>query len=231
MSELKKIRVGVLFGGRSSEHEISLRSALTVMSAMDPARYDVVPIGIGRDGRWYLRADAIRMLTEAAPRLEALAGGGIEVSLLPHPARNALVEAPGNGQQAARGMGQAAMPAAGKRLPGPLDVVFPVLHGSYGEDGTVQGLLELAGIPYVGAGVLGSAIGMDKDIQKRLLRDAGLPVVRYAAVERWQWREEPRRVADRARSLEYPVFVKPNSLGSSVGISKVKSESALGAAL
>jgi D-alanine-D-alanine ligase len=231
MSELKKIRVGVLFGGRSSEHGISLRSALTVMSAMDPARYDVVPIGIGRDGRWYLRADAIRMLTEAAPRLEALAGGGIEVSLLPHPARNALVEAPGNGQQAAHGMGQAAMPAAGKRLPGPLDVVFPVLHGSYGEDGTVQGLLELAGIPYVGAGVLGSAIGMDKDIQKRLLRDAGLPVVRYAAVERWQWREEPRRVADRARSLEYPVFVKPNSLGSSVGISKVKSESALGAAL
>jgi D-alanine-D-alanine ligase len=227
MAELKKIRVGVLFGGRSSEHEISLRSALTVMSAMDPARYEVVPIGIGRDGRWYLRADAIRMLTEAAPRLEALAGGGVEVSLLPHPAGNSLVEASGNGQRAARGADQ----AAGKRLPGPLDVVFPVLHGSYGEDGTVQGLLELAGIPYVGAGVLGSAVGMDKDIQKRLLREAGLPVVRYAAVERWQWREEPRRVADLARSLEYPVFVKPNSLGSSVGISKVKSASALGAAL
>ena len=114
---------------------------------------------------------------------------------------------------------------------GPLDVVFPVLHGTYGEDGTVQGLLELAGIPYVGAGVLGSAVGMDKDIQKRLLREAGLPVVRYAAVERWQWRENPERVADLARALEYPVFVKPNALGSSVGISKVKSESALGAAL
>jgi D-alanine-D-alanine ligase len=227
MAELKKIRVGVLFGGRSSEHEISLRSALTVMSAMDPARYEVVPIGIGRDGRWYLRADAIRMLTEAAPRLEALAGGGVEVSLLPHPAGNSLVEAPGNGQRAARGADQ----AAGKRLPGPLDVVFPMLHGSYGEDGTVQGLLELAGIPYVGAGVLGSAVGMDKDIQKRLLRDAGLPVVRYAAVERWQWREEPARVANLARALEYPVFVKPNSLGSSVGISKVKTASALGAAL
>jgi len=219
MAELKKIRVGVLFGGRSSEHEISLRSALTVMSAMDPGRYEVVPIGIGRDGRWYLRADAIRMLTDAAPRLEALAGGGVEVSLLPHPAGNSLVEAPGPARGVAKG------------LPGPLDVVFPVLHGSYGEDGTVQGLLELAGIPYVGAGVLGSAVGMDKDIQKRLLRDAGLPVVRYAAVERWQWREEPRRVADLARSLEYPVFVKPNALGSSVGISKVKSESALGAAL
>ncbi len=231
MAELKKIRVGVLFGGRSSEHEISLRSALTVMSAMDPARYEVVPIGIGRDGRWYLRADAIRMLTEAAPRLEALAGGGVEVSLLPHPAGNSLVEAPGNGQPIATGAARGARRGVGKGLPGPLDVVFPVLHGSYGEDGTVQGLLELAGIPYVGAGVLGSAVGMDKDIQKRLLREAGLPVVRYAAIERWQWREQPGRVADLARSLEYPVFIKPNALGSSVGISKVKSENALGAAL
>ncbi|MGA7760291.1 MAG: D-alanine--D-alanine ligase family protein [Candidatus Binataceae bacterium] len=231
MAELKKIRVGVLFGGRSSEHEISLRSALTVMSAMDPARYEVVPIGIGRDGRWYLRADAIRMLTEAAPRLEALASGGVEVSLLPHPAGNSLVEAPGNGQPVAAGAARGARRGVGKGLPGPLDVVFPVLHGSYGEDGTVQGLLELAGIPYVGAGVLGSAVGMDKDIQKRLLREAGLPVVRYAAIERWQWREQPGRVADLARSLEYPVFIKPNALGSSVGISKVKSENALGAAL
>ena len=226
MADPKKIRVGVLFGGRSSEHEISLRSALTVMSAMDSARYEVVPIGIGRDGRWYLRADAIRMLTEAAPRLEALAGGGIEVSLLPHPAGHSLVEAPEDVSRAGAGKERAIA-----KLPGPLDVVFPVLHGSYGEDGTVQGLLELAGLPYVGAGVLGSAVGMDKDVQKRLLRDAGLPVVRYATVERWQWRENPGRVADLARSLEYPVFVKPNALGSSVGISKVKSESALGAAL
>ena len=228
MADLKKIRVGVLFGGRSSEHEISLRSALTVMSAMDPARYEVVPIGIGRDGRWYLRSDAIRMLTEAAPRLEVLAAGGVEVSLLPHPAAgNSLVEAPGNGQRAAADAARAAK----KALPGPLDVVFPVLHGSYGEDGTMQGLLEMAGIPYVGAGVLGSAIGIDKDVQKRLLRDAGLPVVRYAAVERWQWHEKPERVMDLARALEFPVFVKPNALGSSVGISKVKNESALGAAL
>ena len=177
----------MLFGGRSSEHEISLRSALTVMSAMDPARYEVVPIGIARDGRWYLRADAIRMLSEAAPRLEALAGGGVEVSLLPHPAANALVEAPGQSRRA----------GGVKGFPGPLDVVFPVLHGTYGEDGTVQGLLELAGIPYVGAGVLGSAVGMDKDVQKRLLREAGLPVVRYATVERRQWRENPR-AGDRA---------------------------------
>ena len=142
MTQTKKIRVGVLFGGRSSEHEISLRSALTVMSAMDPARYEVVPIGIGRDGRWYWRADAILMLAEAAPRLEALAGGGIEVSLLPHPAANALVEAPAGAPSAVA----ASAPGAGK-LPGPLDVVFPVLHGSYGEDGTVQGLFELASVP------------------------------------------------------------------------------------
>jgi D-alanine-D-alanine ligase len=226
MADQKKLRVGVLFGGRSSEHEISLRSALTVMSAMDSARYEVVPIGIGRDGRWYLRADAIRMLTESAPRLEALGGGGIEVSLLPHPAGHSLVEAPEYVARAGAGKERGIA-----KLPGPLDVVFPVLHGSYGEDGTVQGLLELAGLPYVGAGVLGSAVGMDKDVQKRLLRDAGLPVVRYATVERWQWRENPGRVADAARSLEYPVFVKPNALGSSVGINKVKSESALGAAL
>jgi D-alanine-D-alanine ligase len=226
MTQTKKIRVGVLFGGRSSEHEISLRSALTVMSAMDPARYEVVPIGIGRDGRWYWRADAILMLAEAAPRLEALAGGGIEVSLLPHPAANALVEAPAGAPSAVA----ASAPGAGK-LPGPLDVVFPVLHGSYGEDGTVQGLLELAGLPYVGAGVLGSAVGMDKDIQKRLLREAGLPVVRYAPVERWQWRENPAHAAEFARSVGYPVFVKPNALGSSVGISKVRGEGALGAAL
>jgi len=141
MAEVKKIRVGVLFGGRSSEHEISLRSALTVMSAMDPASYEVVPIGIARDGRWYLRADAIRVLAETAPRLEALARGGIEVSQLPHPAGNSLVEAAGNREHAGAA---ASARGAGPGLAGPLHVVVPVLHGSYGEDGTVQGLLELA---------------------------------------------------------------------------------------
>ena len=214
----------MLFGGRSSEHEISLRSALTVMSAMDPARYEILPIGIARDGRWYLRADAIRILSQAAPRLEALAGGGVEVSLLPHPAAHALVEV-------SHPTGSLPRRAADQPFAGALDVVFPVLHGSYGEDGTVQGLLELAGFPYVGAGVLGSAIGMDKDVQKRLLREAGLPVVRYAAIERRQWRDNPGRFADIARSLEYPVFVKPNALGSSVGIAKVKTEQALAPAL
>jgi D-alanine-D-alanine ligase len=219
----RKLTVGVLFGGRSGEHEISLRSALTVMSAMDACRYEIVPIGIGRDGRWYLRSDAMRMLREAAPRLAALKRAGMPVSLLPHPDSRSLVMAPARGARviAARGAG----------LPGPLDVIFPVLHGTYGEDGTVQGLLELAGIPYVGAGVLGSAIGMDKDVQKRLLRDAGVPVVRYHAITRSQWRDAPRLGLKLAGELGYPVFVKPNALGSSIGISRVKQAGALASAL
>src|SRR6202521_4968011 len=175
----QKTRVGVLFGGRSGEHEISLRSALTVMSGMDPGKYEIVPIGIGRDGRWYLPSDAIAMLKEATPKLRALGRGGTPVSLLPHPEGRALVTTPTrNGR---------APVAGGKRkpsLPGPLDVVFPVLHGTYGEDGTVQGLLELAGIPYVGAGVLGSGGGMDKDAQKRILNASGIPVVRHFALTR-----------------------------------------------
>ena len=145
MARSKKIRVGVLFGGRSGEHEISLRSALTVMSAMDARRYEIVPIGIGHDGRWYLRADAIAMLTQATPKLGALGRGGIPVSLLPEPQGRALITRPARNGRAAAADG---VPPA---MPGPLDVVFPVLHGTFGEDGTVQGLLELAGIPYVGA--------------------------------------------------------------------------------
>jgi D-alanine-D-alanine ligase len=223
MAGKNRIRVGVLFGGRSGEHEISLRSALTVMSAMDPKRYEVVPIGIDRDGRWYLEHDALKLLADTTPHLAALAAGDTPVTLLPHPDSRALVAAPRRGDRA---------PAVGRRpLGGSLDVIFPVLHGTYGEDGTVQGLLELAGIAYVGAGVLGSAVGMDKDVQKRLLRDAGVPVVDYCAVERREWREHPGRVRSAARALGYPVFVKPNALGSSIGISKVKRPADLGRAL
>ena len=227
MAERKRLRVGVLFGGRSGEHEVSLRSALTVMSAMDPARYEVVPIGIGRDGRWYLRDDAMRMLAEKTPQLAALGGGGVEVSLLPYPGARALVRAP-----------EADVPREGTTaaianhaMPGPLDVIFPIIHGTCGEDGTLQGLLELASVPYVGAGVLGSAIGMDKDAQKRLLRDAGLPVVRYGAIRASDWRADPeigRRIAD---PLGYPVFVKPNALGSSIGVARVDSADGLAKAL
>src|SRR5208282_6031280 len=198
-----------------SEHEISLRSALTVMSAMDPARYEIVPIGIGRDGRWYLEHNALKLLAEKTPHLAALGAGGTQVTLLPHPERQSLVATPADG---ARGE----MTPTQDAISGALDVVFPVLHGTYGEDGTVQGLFELAGIAYVGAGVLGSAIGMDKDAQKRLLRDAGVAVVRYFAIARADYRDAPELGARLARKLGYPVFVKPNALGSSIGISKVK---------
>ncbi len=219
MADKKRLRVGVLFGGRSSEHEISLRSALTVMSAMDPARYEIVPIGIGRDGRWFLERDALKLLAEKTPHLAALSGGGTQVTLLPHPEGQSLIATPTDG---ARG---------DEAISGTLDVVFPVLHGTYGEDGTVQGLFELAGIAYVGAGVLGSAIGMDTDAQKRLLRDAGVAVVKYFALERADYHESPQLGAKLARKLGYPVFDKPNALGSSIGISKVKRAADLDAAL
>ncbi|HYK65212.1 MAG TPA: D-alanine--D-alanine ligase family protein [Patescibacteria group bacterium] len=224
MAGNKRIRIGVLFGGRSGEHEISLRSALTVMSAMDPARYEVVPIGIGRDGRWYLERNALKMLAEKTPHLAALSAEGTQVTLLPHPEGQALVATP-----SADGA-RSAVAAAQNSIPG-LDVVFPVLHGTYGEDGTVQGLFELAGIAYVGAGVLGSAVGMDKDAQKRLLREAGVPVVRYFAVDRVDHQETPELGARLARKLGFPVFVKPNALGSSIGISRVKRAADVKAAL
>jgi D-alanine-D-alanine ligase len=214
MARTKKLRIGVLFGGRSGEHEISLRSALTVMSAMDPRRYEIIPIGIGRDGRWSLQRDALRMLAEATPKLGALGQGGLPVSLLPYPDSRALVNTPSRNGRASNG--HAAPP-----LPGPLDAVFPVLHGTFGEDGTVQGLLDLAGIPYVGAGVLGSAVGMDKDAQKRLLASAGIPIVRYFALTATDYQRKPALARRYANELGYPVFVKPNALGSSIGITRV----------
>jgi D-alanine-D-alanine ligase len=227
MAEKKRLRVGVLFGGRSGEHEISLRSALTVMSAMDPSRYEIVPIGIGRDGRWYLEHDALKVLAEKTPHLAALTSSGTQVTLLPHPDSQSLVST-----LAADGAREVAMRDDDREaIRGSLDVVFPVLHGTYGEDGTVQGLLELAGLAYVGAGVLGSALGMDKDAQKRLLRDAGVAIVRYFAIDRADYQDSPTLASRLASKLGYPVFVKPNALGSSIGISKVKRRADLNAAL
>jgi D-alanine-D-alanine ligase len=215
-----------LFGGRSGEHEISLRSALTVMSAMDPDRYDVVPIGIARDGRWFLRPDAIAALKLAAPKLRALGRTGIPVSLPPHPGRHVLI-----GAETSNGHSTPHKKKPASNLPGRLDVIFPVLHGTYGEDGTVQGLLELAGIAYVGAGVLGSAIGMDKGTQKRLLRDVGIPVVKFFSLTRTDRDENSALARQYANQLGYPVFVKPNALGSSIGISRVTDDAGLAAAL
>jgi D-alanine-D-alanine ligase len=226
MSETKKLRVGVLFGGRSSEHEISLRSALTIMSAMDSDRYEILPIGIDHSGVWYLEDNALKVLADTTPNLAALSAGNTPVTLLPHPDNRALVIAP---NPAGDNLG--AIAETGAVAAGPVDVWFPVLHGTYGEDGTVQGLFELAGVPYVGAGVLASAVGMDKDVQKRLLRAARVPVVDYHAVERVDWQANPALVRSLARELGYPVFVKPNAIGSSIGVSKVKRVAELDAAL
>jgi D-alanine-D-alanine ligase len=217
MAIKKMLRVGVLFGGRSAEHEVSLVSAASVLRALDPSKYQVVPIGIAKDGRWLLLAPpavAARTSLTHADLRRALADGTPFV-LPAEPASTSLAVRP-----------------AVEVPPPPLDVVFPVLHGTFGEDGTVQGLLELANLPYVGAGVLGSALGMDKEVQKRLFLEARLPVSKYVAVLRAEW-EENRNAVRRevARRLRWPVFVKPANLGSSVGITKVKRAGELEAAV
>ncbi len=211
---MKKIRVGLLFGGRSGEHEVSLTSAASVLGALDPEKYDVVPIGITRDGHWRVGSGAQQLLASGERALPAVLENGALVTASVDPTGPKLVPI-----DSARAAGD---------IPRELDVVFPVLHGTFGEDGTVQGLLELAGIPYIGAGVLASAVGMDKDVMKRLFRDAGLPVVPWIIVMRSDWESDPKRVRKLVeKKFRYPVFVKPANLGSSVGISKVKKPSEL----
>jgi D-alanine-D-alanine ligase len=227
----KKIKVGVLFGGRSGEHEVSLQSAASIMKALDTRRYDITPIAITREGRWLmgpaLEANAPLALAEVLKR-------GKPVIAPPDPGGPQLIPLDSGPQNQPSPVGRVGhIGRAGRtgRI-GRLDVIFPVLHGTFGEDGTVQGLLELAGIAYVGAGVLGSAVGMDKDVMKRLFRDAGLPVVRWEVVRRSAWEREPARVSKLLeRSLGYPAFVKPANLGSSVGITKVHSRRELEPAL
>jgi D-alanine-D-alanine ligase len=199
----KRLRIGVLYGGRSGEHEISLRSAINVVRALDPTRYEVLPIAITKRGRWFVGPHSLQHLERAQRRLKPIAAHGAEVAILPEATRHGIVE-------------------LGTSRPRRLDVVFPVLHGTYGEDGTVQGLLELADLPYVGAGVLGSAVGMDKDVMKRLLRDAGVPIGRFMTLRGAQ-ATDTLAVIDRIAEagFGYPCFVKPANLGSSVGISKV----------
>jgi D-alanine-D-alanine ligase len=204
----KKIRVGVLFGGRSGEHEVSLTSAASVIRALDPEKYEAVPIGISKDGRWLAGTAAQKMLPDVLKN-------GQRVMLSVDPTVAALVPLEEKMGGASR-----------------VDVVFPVLHGTYGEDGTVQGLLELAGLPYVGAGVLGSAVGMDKDVQKRLLRDAKLPTVEFVAFLRTEWEKSSDAILKEIRKkLRFPVFVKPATLGSSVGMTKVHKKSELRAGI
>ncbi len=199
-----KIRVGLIFGGRSGEHEVSLASARSVMAVLDPEKYEVVQIGITHDGRWLTQGNPLAQLTAA--RAALLAAGAPTAAA---PADPPMTE----GRELVPGATGAAFP--------PLDVIFPILHGPYGEDGTVQGLLELAGVAYVGCGVLASSVGMDKIVSKQLFQAHGIPVVPYCTVKRRDWETRPDAViADVEAQLPYPLFVKPANLGSSIGISR-----------
>jgi len=194
--------VGVIFGGKSAEHEVSLNSAQNVMRALDKNKYEVVPIGISKEGQWLLRGDPLQALTGGQTSLPKLLESGYQI-----------VDDLSTGREVIPGSHAASLPD--------VDVIFPVLHGPFGEDGTVQGLLELADIPYVGAGVLSSAVGMDKAAMKDLFHSHDLPTPRYLVFKRREWERTPDRVAEVvAREIGYPCFVKPANMGSSVGVSK-----------
>ena len=209
-----KIRLGVIYGGRSGEHEISMRSARSVIEAVDPEKYEVIPVAITKEGRWLSPAESALMLPESARlRLSHYADGGADgpTTLVVDPSRGGLLRQEGAGIVDQR-----------------LDVVFPVLHGTYGEDGTIQGMLEMAGIPYVGCGVLASSCGMDKVTMKTLFRHVGLPVCKYDWFLRHEWEEKSAEIRARVeRGLGYPCFVKPANLGSSVGVSRADDEETL----
>ncbi len=204
---MPKTRLAILYGGRSAEHQVSVVSARSVMEALDPDRFEVVPIAITRDGAWLLPDRSPLELTASDGALPEVDPAGTEVALRPE-----------------RGLAEAGQ--------GPVDVVFPILHGPFGEDGTVQGLFELADLPYVGSGVLASALAMDKAMAKVVLAQAGLPQAPYLVVPERDWRADPERVAAEVQGrLRYPVFTKPARLGSSIGISKVKTPADLAAGL
>ena len=194
--------MGILFGGRSAEHEVSLQSAKNIIDAIDTNKYEFVLIGIDKKGQWHLNEESRFLLPATESGLPTLPETGENLALVP-------------GKQI-----EPVVALSGEQTPGSLDVIFPILHGPFGEDGTVQGLLKLANIAFVGAGVLGSAIGMDKDVMKRLLRDARIPIARFLVVNRYS----PKKIGfDDARAqLGLPLFIKPANLGSSVGIHKAK---------
>ena len=206
MTDTAKLRVALLYGGQSAEHEISILSARNVLAALDPQRFEPLLIGIDKRGRW-LRQDAARLLASARdPRLVRIEDGA--------PVTREFIASGASTDPAER-----------------IDVIFPVLHGTMGEDGTVQGLLELAGIAYVGAGVLGSAIGMDKDVSKRLLRQAGIPVADFRTVRRAYFEADPAGALADLSALGLPVFTKPANAGSSIGVRRVTEHAAIEAAV
>ena len=235
---MKKLRVGVLFGGRSGEHEVSLLSAASVLNAIDKNRYEVVPIGITKDGRWLTAEHAENLLAgktsqegrhlragdpDTTPAAAVLTRGE-SVVVPPEPVHreSGLVPFQSEAGTLRRSSDRAI----------DVDVIFPVLHGTFGEDGTIQGLLELADIPYVGAGVLGSAAGMDKDVMKSLFIAAGIPIVKHVTILRSAWEKGAKKAVNLIeKKLKYPVFVKPANLGSSVGISKAHDRKELGPAI
>ncbi len=213
----KKLRIGVIFGGRSGEHEVSIRSARSVIEALDKSKHEVIPIAITQEGNWLAPAAAAELLPDSTRRLlskQNLGKAREDVTILGDPSRNGLVKLDGNSES--------------ERL----DVVFPVLHGTYGEDGTLQGLLEMAAIPFVGCGTLASACGMDKVTMKALFKDAGLPICRYTWLLRTDWENDHDGIMRRVkREIGFPCFVKPANLGSSVGVSKATDKTSLKNAL
>ena len=231
---MKRLRIGVIYGGRSGEHEISIASAAAVVSNLDRDRYEAVPLYIDRDGRWTIadRAPVAASAADVIGRARADGGrpaarGGREAYLVPYPNQENLIAIDRDRVSGVEtGHDQATITGLS------LDVVFPVLHGPYGEDGTIQGLLELANVPYVGAGVLASSVGMDKAVMKVMFQARGLPSVDYLVARSAECAADPGPIREAvAKRLNYPVFVKPANLGSSVGISKVKAEADLEAAI
>lgn len=214
----KKIRVGVVFGGRSGEHEVSIRSARSVIEAIDKSKYEIVPIAITKEGNWLGSAAAVQFFPEETQRLlstQKQEATGTDVTILGDPSRRGLVRLGSQANEAQR-----------------LDVVFPVLHGTFGEDGTLQGLLEMAAIPFVGCGTLASACGMDKVTMKALFKEAGLPICRHAWLLRSEWERDASKVTRRVvKDIGFPCFVKPANLGSSVGVSKATDRKSLAQAI
>ena len=200
----KKLRVGVIFGGRSAEHEVSLQSAKNIVEAMEKDKYEVVLIGIDKQGRWYLNDESRFLLNENDPKLIRIGSTDEELGLIPGERTDQLIN------------------VSKQQRIGAIDVIFPILHGPFGEDGTMQGLLKLSNIPFVGASILGSAVGMDKDVMKRLLRDAGIPIADFLILNRHS--SNKIDFEEVKEKLGLPVFVKPANLGSSVGISKAENE-------
>jgi D-alanine-D-alanine ligase len=206
---LKKLRVALIFGGKSGEHEVSITSAMSIYHALDKTRYEVTLIGIDKTGRWLLPDQTLMLTQKENPRLIKLNKQNHSVALVSFESNKPLVDinAPSSSP-----------------LPSHFDVVLPILHGTFGEDGTIQGLLELANLPYVGSGVLGSSVGMDKDVSRRLLAAAGIPVVKTRCYTKSQVvKNGDQVISEIQKEFAFPFFVKPANMGSSVGVSKVKS--------